>query len=85
MFLVLKINSATVRQSSTYPDGDAVKAVDGDTNQNMDYVHSCSHTNLEADPWWQVELEIVSFVSIVKIWNRNIFGARLENFQLSVS
>ena len=59
-------------QSSTYPDGIAARAVDG--NADPDYNHNhCSSTNdLPGGPnWLVVDLEDFYFVNFVVVTNRN--------------
>jgi len=59
-------------QSSTLPgystDG-AASAVDGNTDGSF-FDGSVTHTNLEANPWWQVDLGAAAAVNSVVIWNR---------------
>ncbi|CAJ0958424.1 unnamed protein product [Ranitomeya imitator] len=60
-------------QVSDYPystrSGLANNAIDGnkDTDFNSD---SCTHTNLEKDPWWKLDLKQSYKISIVVLTNR---------------
>jgi len=55
-------------QQSTYsPTFPAKNAVDGNNFQ-------CTHTNLEAEPWWAVDLVERTCVFSIKITNINDFG-----------
>uniref|UniRef100_A0A4W4FNV0 Fucolectin tachylectin-4 pentraxin-1 domain-containing protein n=1 Tax=Electrophorus electricus TaxID=8005 RepID=A0A4W4FNV0_ELEEL len=56
-------------QSSTGYTGQAMFAVDGNSDTN--YGHgTCTHTVLEKDPWWRVELPHTYSVDMVTITNR---------------
>jgi YD repeat-containing protein len=68
-------------QSSTYPAAGTApdNAVDGNTA-------NITHTNLEAQPWWQVDLGTVQQLSTVRLWNRpDCCQDRLSNFYVFVS
>ncbi|XP_074844034.1 uncharacterized protein LOC142009621 [Carettochelys insculpta] len=76
-------------QSSTYDDPDtgkafAQRAVDG--NRDGKWVQgSCSHTNLERDAWWSVDLGNSQSVSAVIVKNReDCCGERLKGAQIHV-
>lgn len=74
-------------QSSTYnSDGPAWKAVDG----NLDGVWSggsITHTNFEAQPWWQVDLGAVLPIGQVVIHNRmdDCCYGRLARYKIRLS
>jgi hypothetical protein len=72
-------------QSSTYSTSTADRAVDGYTNG--DYAaNSLAITNLEHQPWWQVDLGSVQQIGAVILRNRtDCCGARLSNFYVLVS
>lgn len=76
-----------VSQSSTIvPNTGADKAVDGNTNGNYGVANSISHTNLEATPWWQVDLGSNATIGSIVIWNRtDCCGDRLSDFWVFVS
>jgi len=60
----------------------AGKAVDGDTNGDMENGKSCTHTDSKSDtpPWWRVDLGSSAAVESVTIWNRSDCCAdRLSN------
>ncbi|XP_019631529.1 PREDICTED: uncharacterized protein LOC109475360 [Branchiostoma belcheri] len=71
-------------QSSTDFKGAPGRAVDG--NRNAIYAKkSCSHTAMERDPWWRVDLgssQCVDRVVVVK--RQHIGGHWLEGFQVYV-
>ncbi|XP_075776062.1 uncharacterized protein LOC112547121 [Pelodiscus sinensis] len=78
----------TATQSSTYWDdfGEAVpaRAVDGKRNGYHDQ-GSCTHTGLERDPWWSVDLGSRHFVSMVIVKNReDCCWERLKGAQIYV-
>jgi len=72
-------------QSSTYVASTADLAVDGHTNG--DYAaNSLAITNLEHQPWWQVDLGSVRQIGAVILRNRtDCCGDRLSNFYVLVS
>jgi alpha-L-fucosidase 2 len=75
-------------QSSTFPgyatDG-AAAAVDGNTDGNFGD-GSVTATNLDPNPWWQVDLGASAAVSSIVIWNRtDCCGSRLGDYWVFVS
>jgi uncharacterized repeat protein (TIGR01451 family) len=75
-------------QSSTFPgsatDG-AASAVDGNLDGNF-FDGSVTATNLDPNPWWQVDLGASSAVSSIVIWNRtDCCGSRLGDYWVFVS
>jgi YVTN family beta-propeller protein len=73
-------------QSSTYGGvADARRAVDGVTGG--DYAAgSVSHTNSDANAWWEVDLGQTHALDAVRLWNRSDCCAeRLANFYVFVS
>jgi endoglucanase Acf2/chitodextrinase len=72
-------------QSSVGFGGDAAKAVDGNTDGRFAN-GSVTHTNRDAQAWWQVDLGQLSSVESVQIYNRtDCCGSRLANFHVFVS
>jgi len=71
-------------QSSTFVDGEASRAVDGDTSG--DYSNgSVTHTVNEPGAWWQVDLGEDHPLDRVVLWNRtDCCMDRLSNFRLIV-
>jgi len=72
------------KQSSTYVDGAASHAVDGNTD-GMYAKGSVSHTSgTESDAWWEVELLDDLPIERVLVWNRTDgdVGKRLDGFQV---
>jgi|GEM_PF-1028720 hypothetical protein len=79
----------TATQSSTYADegfaAGASRAIDGDTNGYFGD-GSVSHTNNDAQAWWQVDLGSAQSVGEVLIYNRtDAVSERLSNFKLMLS
>jgi len=72
------------RQSSTDYNGRARLAVDGNTNGDYFQAKSTTHTKVERDPWWEVDLGKPAAVEKVVVWNRTDGGlhTRLTNFRL---
>ncbi|KAM4722814.1 uncharacterized protein WCC33_008981 [Rhinophrynus dorsalis] len=57
-------------QSSTYDKfGNANNAIDGSTSKQYMSGH-CSHTDLDIEPWWRVDLTDTFNVTVVRITNR---------------
>ncbi|HLK65117.1 MAG TPA: discoidin domain-containing protein [Bryobacteraceae bacterium] len=73
-------------QSSTFPSAPSAEvAVDGNTDGNF-FDGSVTATNLEANPWWQVDLGTATTVGTVVIWNRtDCCGSRLSDYWVFVS
>ncbi|KAI8493612.1 hypothetical protein Bbelb_285330 [Branchiostoma belcheri] len=71
-------------QSTTAFKGDPGRAVDG--NRNPIYGRkSCSHTAMERDPWWRVDLGSSQRVDRVVVYKRMRIGEMwLEGFQVYV-
>lgn len=71
----------TASQSSDYP----AAGITADRALNGNFT-DLTHTQLEAQPWWQVDLGSVSFIDTIKLWNRTDGGQdRLSNFYVFVS
>ncbi|MFZ2958395.1 MAG: LamG-like jellyroll fold domain-containing protein [Candidatus Ozemobacteraceae bacterium] len=83
MALGKSVNQSSDAYSS--PTGIAAKAVDGNRSPLWSD-GSVTHTKSEAQPWWQVDLEAVSYISKIRIWNRaDGCEGRLNNFYVLVS
>jgi len=75
----------SVSQSSTAFGGDAFRAVDSNTSGNWND-NSVTHTNLDHQPWWQVDLGSVQQIGAVILWNRTDGSSdRLSDFYVLVS
>ena len=78
----------TASQSSTLPGyapAGAASAVDGNTDGAF-FDGSVTTTNMEANPWWQVDLGASSAVSSVVVWNRtDCCGSRLGDYWVFIS
>ncbi|XP_034615489.1 uncharacterized protein LOC117871842 [Trachemys scripta elegans] len=72
-------------QSSTLPSGVAEKAVDGKRDGKWEQ-GSCSHTQLDTEPWWIVDLGSRQSVSAVIVKNREdeCCGERIRGAQIRV-
>jgi uncharacterized repeat protein (TIGR01451 family) len=72
--------TATASASSTYPGGDASKAIDGDTNgawSNGSVAHTLNST---ANEWITIDLGSPQYVDEIRIWNRtDCCSERLSN------
>jgi F5/8 type C domain len=74
-----------VAQSSTASGGAPSRAVDGNTDGTYNH-NSVTHTNFDAQAWWQVDLEMVSDIGEVIIYNRtDCCSDRLSNFDIKLS
>ena len=60
-------------QSSTFPSAFPSLAVDGNTSPNFG-VGSCTATNNEMQPWWQVDLGMEYNIFAVDLVNRDTWG-----------
>jgi len=75
----IAMNKPTL-QSSTDFAATADRAADGNLQTNFDD-GSCSHTFLESDPWWRVDLGAGSRVIAVRVYNRqDCCSERLNDF-----
>ncbi|MBC7856388.1 MAG: hypothetical protein IAF94_23400 [Pirellulaceae bacterium] len=61
-------------QSSTDYDGSAKLANDGNTNGQYPDSKSVSHTRLEDNPWWEVDLGAEKVLDKIVVWNRTDGG-----------
>ena len=79
----------TANQSSTYGNGAASLANDGNLSGNSPWSADLQHTQDESQPWWKVDLENVSLIEEIKIVNRTNSSAfiqnRLSDFYLFIS
>jgi hypothetical protein len=74
----------SAQQSSTGYGGVAKRAIDGNIDTNAK-AGSCTHTHLNNNPWWSVNLGKQRTVGAVQVWNRgDCCGARLSNFEVRV-
>lgn len=65
-----------VSQKSTAFDGNAGRAIDGQTSGNYFAENSVTHSKPnESDPWWEVDLGQSSAIDKVVVWNRTDGGA----------
>ena len=73
-------------QSSTAYGGDAKRAIDGKTEGDFFKAQSVSHTEIQKDPWWEVDLGNVAEIERIVVWNRtdNNLGGRLADFRVSI-
>ena len=72
-------------QSSTAFDANASRAIDGNTS-GLWNDNSVTHTNLDANAWWQVDLGSTEAIGEINIFNRtdDCCINRLDNFTVSV-
>jgi F5/8 type C domain len=72
-------------QSSTLNDGVASRAVDGNPDGNWTH-GSLTHTDVNDNAWWQVDLGAVVDIDVVRIYNRtDCCPERLSNFDVKLS
>ncbi|MEM6633241.1 MAG: discoidin domain-containing protein [Bacteroidota bacterium] len=73
-------------QSSTYGNGVAGLANDGNLSGSSPWSADLQHTTNELNPWWEVDLRAFSQIDQVQIINRSEGGLdRLSNFYILVS
>lgn len=66
----LALGKKAYQSSTPYPNmGQAGKAVDGNTDGNWSN-GSVTHTNSEANPWWEVDLGAMYDIEKIRVWNR---------------
>lgn len=71
-------------QSSTSFNGPAWKANDGNTSGDFVF-DSLSHTDYQAQPWWQVALGADAAIGEVLVWNRtDCCTGRLSDYTVSL-
>jgi hypothetical protein len=77
--------SKVATQSSTICGGDASRAIDGNTSGDFGAA-SVSHTDAEANAWWEVDLGASATVSSIVLWNRtDCCSDRLSDYWVFVS
>lgn len=75
------LQSSTSRWSSpNAAEADAAIATNGDIDSPI-----CFHTDLEFQPWWQVDLLEAFLIEKLLIYNRSEFPKRLKRFLVTVS
>jgi hypothetical protein len=73
------------RQSSLGWGGVAERAVDGNTNGHYYAAQSTTHTAVEREPWWEVDLGESHDIERISVWNRSDYGwTRLDGFRLQL-
>ena len=78
--------NGTAEQSSTYGNGVAGLAVDGNTIGSSAWTPDLQHTTKELQPWWQIDLGQQSILSEMVLYNRtDCCNGRLKNFYVFVS
>lgn len=70
-------------QSSTGYSGEAKRAVDGNSN-GLYSKNSVTHTSGKDIPWWEVDLQKVSSIDELFIYNRSESPERLSNVKISI-
>ena len=80
----IALNGAATQSSTDY-DGEASRAIDGNTNGTYNG-QSVTHTTSETNPWWQVDLGGEYSIEEIKIFNRtdDCCMDRLSSFTVSV-
>ena len=71
------------KQSSTAYDGDAKRAVDGNTS-GVYSKNSVTHTSGSDKPWWEVDLTANSEIDEILLFNRSESPERLNNVKVTV-
>ncbi len=75
----------TAIQSSTYEDGVASRAIDGNFNGVWED-DSVTHTNSQLHAWWQLDMGEVYDINAIKLYNRtDCRGERLLTFYVLIS
>ena len=78
--------TGTANQSSTRFGGVAARAIDENTNGVYNN-RSVTHTNTEAAPWWDLDLDSDRDIDTITVWNRTDLCCvnRLDDFHLFTS
>ncbi|MDX1947525.1 MAG: DUF1553 domain-containing protein [Pirellulaceae bacterium] len=73
-------------QSSTDYGGPPQLAIDGNTSGEYQAAKSTTHTRVEANPWWEVDLGSEHPIERIALWNRTDggTGARLAGYRVQV-
>jgi len=72
-------------QSSTTNGGFSSRAVDGNTNGSF-LANSVTHTASGTNNWWEVDLQGITHISSITLWNRtDCCSDRLDNFYIITS
>jgi hypothetical protein len=70
------------RQSSTYAEAVAKRAIDGNTAGEYE-IGSVAHTgDGDENPWWEVDLKAEVPIERIVIWNRTELPERMQGFRL---
>ncbi|WP_019415189.1 PxKF domain-containing protein [Paenisporosarcina sp. TG20] len=82
----VSLNKGTTQSSTAYEhDGYSERAVDGNTDGYY-WHNSVTHTEVETNPWWEVDLGKTQDINKINIWNRtDCCQERLNNFYVFVS
>ncbi len=73
-------------QSSVQQNGTADRAVDGNTDGNFWATQSIAYTNWETESWWEVNLQNLSQIEEINIYNRTDGNEQfLANYYILVS
>jgi len=75
--------SGTAIQSSTYPQGNAEHAIDGNTDPVLTH-SSCANTYYQDKPWWRLQLPGVYRVSEIEVTNRMTRRFRLNDVEIFI-
>ncbi|MEX2176553.1 MAG: DUF1553 domain-containing protein [Pirellulaceae bacterium] len=75
-------------QSSVSFGGAAELAIDGNSKGNFFESKSVTHTNQEANPWWEVDLGQDRPIERIAVWNRTdgggTIGSRLAGYKVQI-
>ncbi|MGJ8650175.1 MAG: discoidin domain-containing protein [Opitutaceae bacterium] len=79
----LAFEGTATQSSDAY---DTIASLATDQNTSGDFANgSVTHTNVEAQPWWRIDLEGTYDISEIKIWNRTGSNqARLSDFDVTI-
>ncbi|MEW6155822.1 MAG: DUF1553 domain-containing protein [Verrucomicrobiota bacterium] len=73
-------------QSSTDFEGEARRAIDGNTDGHFFQAKSTTHTKSSENPWWELDLKSTQSIRRVVLWNRTDgqLQNRLSNFRIAI-
>ncbi len=77
---------ASATQSGTQLGAEASRAIDGNTNGNFFGGNSVTLTNWVTNPWWEIDLGLVSNIETINIYNREDCCQQfLSNYYIFIS
>ena len=82
-----RLSGVSISQSSTYGDGIASLAIDGNTSGNDPWGSDADlqHTQTEVGAWLKLDLGQIGNITSISLFNRDVLQFRLSNFYVFLS